>query len=259
MKRCFSQLYALFIQFICVMVVSSPVMARDVSIVSFEFSPLYYATDQGGYSGLIGETLKRICAKSKLKCSIKFLPIARAYKEYEEGLHDVLLTGKGHERFEHITDLTVFDWPWNPGIYSKKKLKDFPKKEQDLFGYSLIMIIGWQSAYKPFPNLKEHVENGRIKLWQPNDIISAINMLNRDRGDFLWGGDIEFQYYLKKMGMLDGRFNFKSMVSTPLTLNIRKGIEGQQALIDDLNAGYWELKGNGLLDKSNILMGAQLK
>lgn len=63
-----------------------------VSILSFPIPPLLHATEDGEFSGTMGETVKALCVEQFLDCRFTVLPLARAYMRLKNGQDDALIT-----------------------------------------------------------------------------------------------------------------------------------------------------------------------
>lgn len=224
----------------------------DVHLGTFESPPLYYTSAKGNFSGPLGETVKALCRASRLKCKITIFPVARAYRNIEVGETQVLLTGK-YDRFNECCFSSQWEYPWKAGLFSLLPVEQIPKNEQELIGASLIMVRGWQSIYRMFPNLERLAGGQSVALYTASSDDNAIEMLYRERAKYLWGGD----YYLWKMdnmGLKD-KFHYRPLLTIPVVLWVSKK---EPEIIKRLNYGYQQLLEEKQLGEKQLLLPALL-
>lgn len=224
----------------------------DVHLGTFESPPLYYTSTKGNFSGALGETVKALCRESRLNCTITMFPVARAYHNIEVGETQVLLTGK-YDRFKECCISSLWEYPWKAGLFSRLPMDEIPKNERELVGSSLIMVRGWQSIYRTFPNLERLAGGNTVSVYTASNDDNAIEMLHRQRAQFLWGGD-NYLWKMENMG-LGGEFNYRPLLTVPVVLWISKK---EPEIIKRFNYGYKQLLDAQQLGDKQLLLPAIL-
>ncbi|MCP4275285.1 MAG: hypothetical protein GY779_02900, partial [Gammaproteobacteria bacterium] len=187
----------------------------EVNFAVFDYPPLYHATKDGGFSGILGETFKALCDRANLTCHFHMLPVSRAYKSLLVGHNQILISGK-HPKFEKCCTATQWSYPWTSGIFSKRPLAEIPTHGEELIGKSLIVLRGWIAPYVFEPSLDAMASGKQVALYKAASNYSAIRMLQSDRAQFLYGAT-EFRWYFDKMG-LNEVINFQQIRTMPLVL-----------------------------------------
>lgn len=224
----------------------------DVHLGTFESPPLYYTSVKGNFSGPLGETVKALCRASRLNCKITIFPVARAYRNIEVGETQVLLTGK-YDRFNECCAATAWEYPWKAGLFSALPADQIPENEEELVGTSLIMVRGWQSIYRIFPNLERLATDNLVTVYTAPSDDHGIEMLHHKRATFLWGGD----YYLWKMsnkGFRD-QFHYRPLLTVPVVLWVSKK---EPEILKRLDYGYKQLLEANQLGEKQLLLPALL-
>ncbi len=218
-----------------------------VDIAMFEYPPLYHTSKSGKISGLIGETLKQICAEAALDCRFQMRPVSRAYMELERGEVQALVT-VNFERFDACCLESRWQYPWRSGLYSKRPTSKVPTHIDGFAGEGLIVVQGWQSPYSYFDDLEGAERRGDVQVHRANSSLAALRMLDRDRAGYLWGGE-EFQWFIQQMA-LEG-LHFKPLLHKLMVLWVSKE---SPEIAKRFDLGYQRLKEKGWLDSNNILV-----
>jgi len=223
-----------------------------INIAFFEYPPLGHLARSGHLSGIAVETVREICFQAGLNCYFRLLPVARVYRSVVSGDAQVIMTGS-HPSFDACCRLAQWQYPWSAGIYSRAPESMIAETEDELKYHKMIIIRGWRSNFRYFPNLQSLSDNGLVKLSVAQDSLGAIRMLQRDRAEYMWGGD-SFHWYLQKLGLED-EFNFKPLISIPLGLWVDKD---RPDILQALNRGFKKMKDKGLLNASHQRLNDEL-
>ncbi len=218
-----------------------------VNFAVFDYPPLYHATENGGFSGILGETFKALCNRANLDCHFHMLPVSRAYKSLLVGHNQVLISGK-HPKFEKCCTATQWSYPWTSGIFSKRPLAEIPTHREELIGKSLIVLRGWIAPYVFEPSLDAMASGKQVTLYKAASNYSAIRMLQSDRAQFLYGAT-EFRWYFDKMG-LNEVINFQQIRTMPLVLWVSTE---RVDILRRLDYAFRALKEEGILSERNVL------
>lgn len=238
------------------MLISSFSKAGDdgvITIGSFPFPPLLHLSQEGLFSGTMGETVKRLCTEAKLKCRFRVVPLSRAYNELRNGKIDALIT----------LDLGQFDdcclrsqWrsPWSAGLFSTLPFSEIPSDPQKMLGKNLIVVNGMRTPYSFMPDLDQWQQEKLINLSVGWDITIATKMFVRNRAEFLWGGE-DFKWYINKhdSGM---EYNFKPLMQKDVVVWIRKN---KSKALTQLDTAFKRLEKNSLLNEKLLLNDALMK
>lgn len=218
-----------------------------LEIAVFEYPPLYHTSVSRNFSGVIGETIKQICLESGLDCHFRMRPVSRAYLELEKGMAQALITVK-FDRFKGCCVESEWSYPWRSGLFSKRSVDEIPTGLVELTGKSLILIEGWQSPYTFFPTLTDAENDARVTIHRANSSTSALRMLQKNRGLFLWGGE-EFFWHLQQLNMKN--VNFMPLLEVPMVVWFSRE-DGD--IRRRFNTGFRKLQSKGLLDGKNVLI-----
>lgn len=218
-----------------------------VDIAVFEYPPLYHTAKSGKFSGLIGETLKQICAEADLDCRFQMRPVSRAYAELERAEVQGLVT-VNFKRFKTCCFESKWQYPWKSGLYSKLPVSIIPSNLAGMAGDGVIIVQGWQSPYSYFDDLEGAERRGDLQVHRANSSIAALRMLDRDRAVYLWGGG-EFQWYIQQKAIAG--LHFKPLMNKPMVLWVTKE---SPEIAKRFDSGYQSLQAKGLLDTNNLLI-----
>ena len=236
-------------------------MRATVYIGSLDFPPLAHVGTEGRISGRAVETVRRLCELANMQCRFRIFSAARAYSNFEQGALDVLITAD-YPRFLACCTLSQWKFRINTGIFSIQAHKNVPDSETSLLGQKIIMIRGWQSPYKVFPNLDSLVERKAVRVAYSNSIVSSIKMHKMGRAPLLWGSDT-FAWYYDKLGIDAANYKFQLLSSIPAGLwvhkngSLRKQTANQELLLR-FNRAYQKLKAQNELTDDNFLVPSSM-
>lgn len=216
----------------------------------YEYPPLYHTSDQGEFSGTLGETLKHICITAGLSCQTQMYPIARAYKLTTTGQTDATLSAR-HPRFDECCIASDWSYPWSAGFFTLKENPQIqPYSEQEFTGQSIVIVRGWRSQYRFLPNFDQLVADKKIQVFYANSNYSAIQMLNYGRADLLWGS-VDFLWYINKLKLND-RIQYSERLQIPIVLWMNKQASPS---LERFNSAFKKIQLSGQLDEQNLLRG----
>lgn len=246
--------YRSLISGVLLVLISTIATAKDddvITIGSFPFPPLLHLSEDGSFSGTMGETVKRLCAEAKLNCQFRVAPLSRTYNELRNGKIDALIT-LDLDQFEECCIRSQWRSPWSAGLFSFLPELDIPTDAQSMLGKSLIVVSGMRSPYGFLPKLDQWSEDKRINLSVGWDITTATKMFVRHRAEFLWGGE-DFKWYINKHkpGV---EYNFKPLMHKDVVVWVRKG---KSESLSRLDSALQRMKQQGLLNQK-VLLNEQL-
>lgn len=228
------------------------VMAADgaplkATVLSMAFPPILHATQAGGFSGTMGETVKALCESGGLDCDFEIVPLSRAYTMLREGEADALITINVQQL---NACCTPSDWqsPWTAGFFSNRGEAAIPAGPADLDGRSLIVVLGMKSPYEFAGDLDARAGDGRLTLYRAPHILSSVKMFLADRADLLWGGE-DFKWYIEKLSPGFG-YTFKPLVKKDVVVWVRKD---RPEVLSRLNQGLIKLQARQALGSDNLL------
>jgi len=228
-----------------------------VSIAAFDFPPMAHRAANGAVSGRAVETVREFCEASNMQCEILFYPAARAYREFESGGVDALLSGKVG-RLEQCCSFADWYYPFRAGFIADRPVDDIPETEEELHVERIVMIGGWRSAYSYFPNLAELETANKVQITQSNSIVAAINMYESDRVTLFWGSDA-FDWHFNKLSLSNDKRNFRALMSFPAGMFVTRLRENHDEILHRFNQVFKTYKDLGNLDEDNILIPDLLK
>ncbi len=233
--------------------VSSGCWASDVSdnrltVVSFPFPPLLHASSTGEFSGTMGETVKLICERAKIKCFFKVVPLTRAHQEVINGVSDALITIK-LDKFKDCCLSSQWEAPWSAGFFAKKNVKSIPHTPKEILGSSLIIVNGMRSPYLFMPQLETWSEQNKIHLFKAPNIANATKMFILNRAPLLWGSD-DFNWYFSKFGVTEKQ-TFVPLLTRSVVLWVNKR---KMPLLKRFDQAFHEIQQESLLTPQGILI-----
>jgi len=226
---------------------------KTLIIASFPFPPLLHATQDGNFSGTMGETVKMMCEEAKLRCIFKVVPLKRAHHELESGSVDALITIKV-DRFHTCCRPSKWSSPWAAGFFANDQIDIVPTKPNEVKGHSIILVQGMQSPYLFMPDLEQWEDQQEIRVSRASSIAAATRMFNVKRAPLLWGSD-DFNWYFEKINSTVER-TFTPLLVKPVVVWVRNS---KSALLDKLNQAYQRMQFKSLLNEKNLLIPSLMK
>ena len=226
----------------------------EVSLAAVDFAPSTHIGKNGRFSGRKGETIRMLCQIGRMDCTFRVYPANGAYAGFERGRHDALLTSE-HKRFEDCCTFSSYQTPWTVGIIAAKG-SIIPTNEAELIGSNIIMVRGWQSPYKAFPNLDDLIATGQVKVTNSDSIVSSIKMFQKGRAPLLWGSDV-FDWHFNHLKIDKSDLKFKELVSIPSGIWVSKASLNHDEILNRIDFAVKTLTDQGSLE-NNILKPALL-
>lgn len=231
----------------------APVIATEanspivLTIDSFAFPPILHLSENGEFSGTMGETVKMLCETGGIVCKFEVVPLKRAYKHIRSGDVDAVVTIDVQQLNDCCTPST-WSSPWTAGFFSSKGKGVIPKAPPDLEGKELIVVAGMKSPYLFAEDLDEMAAEKHVRLFKPRDIMSAVQMFLKDRAPLMWGGD-DFKWYIDKLDP-EADYIFEPVVELPVVVWVRKD---KPDVLKTLNEAFAKLKAQNLLNANKLL------
>ncbi len=226
---------------------------KTVRIVSFSFPPILHYSEEGEFSGTMGETVKMLCEASELDCGFDVVPLKRAYDQLKSGTADALIT----INVGQLKDCCIpSEWssPWTAGFFSSNGEGAIPTSEEELIGKKIITVIGMKSPYAFAKNLDQMSADDLVSVLKAPRILSAVKMFLSGRAPLLWGGE-DFKWYIGKLDS-DAQYVFKPLFKKPVVVWVRKD---KPEILRRLNHAFSDLRKNGSLGDGNLLNPSLMK
>ena len=170
----------------------------DVIVGVNDGYPVYYYDSKSKKAlGPMVESFKAICREANLNCTFRSLPKKRLENELIKGnIHfgSVINSPAQVKLLKNSVIFTSFNMPASIGIYSTLPVDKISDKTEDYYGKSIICVLGWSLSV--LPSVWEAKKQGKIKIYQPTTIESAVKMLVQGRAPFLYANKPKMDVYL---------------------------------------------------------------
>lgn len=219
-----------------------------ITIDSFSFPPILHMSENGEFSGTMGETVKMLCETGGITCEFAIAPLKRVYQNVRSGEVDAMVT----INVGQLTECCMpSDWaaPWTAGFFSSQSQRAIPEKPEDLIGEELIVVAGMRSPYLFAENLDQMAEDELLTLYKPRNILSAVRMWLKGRAPLMWGGE-DFEWYINKINPM-AEYTFEPIIELPVVIWVNKS---KPEVLDILNQAFKKLTQQKLLDENNLII-----
>ena len=170
--------------FFCIILLNAqPLAARPLAVGVTHLPPFYVVEPDGRVSGVLADLIKRTLNDAKIPYLVESYPPKRLYENVVAGVTEVTV-GIKVGLFSEIPRVIYSQWPVASielKVYALKSTP-LPKKTEDLFGFSVGLIRGFQ--YGDRRALLNTPENGPFLL-DLNTHENALSMLLSGRIDYL--------------------------------------------------------------------------
>ncbi|AGI22601.1 hypothetical protein H681_03595 [Pseudomonas sp. ATCC 13867] len=216
-----------------------PLPVLDVGY--YEFPPYTYTAPDGSTRGSGAEMVRRILLKAGYRARFRSLPSARLYLGLQDGSVQLWAGAPGKpelvgstlecERTLGHADLNLYRLPSH----------DAPQLPQGLAGSRIILISGY-SYWKPITDMLDD-PHLKLELHRTSTHVAALQMLDRQRGDYLIDYQAPVEQARRELGMAP--LAFDRLYSVPTKLIVSRRAPHAEALRAQLDRAYDELKAAG--------------
>jgi len=182
------------------LVLTTPVVAKDLSIIGQEYPPFNW-NEGGEVKGGMVEVMKKACERLKYNCRFSLVPLARAMQMLEEGSTDgvmSLVPTPDRTRFSNFSPTIVVSNLSYFGVKGKVKKLDNLK---DLEGWTVGTVRG-SASFKLAVEHQRQIKN--MNLVEENNNETVIKKLQGDRygaKGAIIGGDAVLSYEARKVNL----------------------------------------------------------
>ena len=212
-----------------------------IQVGFYEFPPYSYCDDQGRPQGPALRLTQRLLQQAGYQAHIRAYPSARLYSELQDGGVHIWPGAPGKpELAEHTLESRTQLGEAVLNLYFRRDTL-LPRIPDDLYGRGLILISG----YSYWPSVNRLIDDPALDIRQhrTGSHVSALEMLQRGRGDFLLDYQDPVEQARVELGVPE--LPFVQLHRLPLKLIISRHAPGAEALRDALDRAYLELRAAG--------------
>lgn len=216
-----------------------PLPVLDVGY--YEFPPYTYTAPDGSTRGSGADLVRRILLKAGYRANFRSLPSARLYLGLQDGSVQLWAGAPGKpelvgstlecERTLGHVDLNLYRLPSHAA----------PRLPQGLTGSRIILISGY-SYWKPITDLLDD-PHLKLELHRTSTHVAALQMLERDRGDYLIDYQAPVEQARQELNMAP--LAFDTLYSVPTKLIVSRHAPDAERLREQLDHAYDELQAAG--------------
>lgn len=224
--------------------ISKPI---DVIVGVNDGYPVYYYDAKSRKAlGPMVESFKAICKQAGLNCIFKSLPKKRLEKELIDGnIHfgSVINSPAQVKLLKNSVTFTTFNMPASLGIYSTLPVGQISAKTEDYYGKPIICVLGWSLSV--LPGVWDAEKEGKIKIYKPTTIKSAVQMLVQGRAHYLYANKPKMDVYLNK----DDKVYFREFKSLNQTFALSKHSHNAGEIKEKVDQAVDALFASGKIDR----------
>ncbi|MGF1740568.1 transporter substrate-binding domain-containing protein [Vibrio profundum] len=172
-----------------------------VSVAVTDGFPIYYYDDNSQtFKGPMIDSFRMICREAKFNCEFKRLPKKRLEQDFISGKIDVgsVINSETQAKLLKGTAyFSTFTMPSSAGIYSTLPKDQIPNSLAGYYGQSIISVRGWSLSI--LPGIWEAEKAGKLTIYTPTGIESAVRMLLQDRAKFLYANKEKMDVYFNQI------------------------------------------------------------
>ncbi len=207
----------------------------NVSIA--ELFPLAFKENSNRQSGILVDITNELSTETKLPLKSRIKPYKRTLKEASQGLTDLVYTTKNNNYPELIPISKVYDLRLT--LLNKKSTVSYIHIENPKIG----ILRGSQVA-------RANIKFKAAEIFEFNDYSQGIEMLLRDRFQYIIGSDLILHYHLSQTPKLKDLITFPgSIISSNEIWLFISGKSQHKDNIDVLREGLNTLKNKGVIMK----------
>ncbi len=214
---------------------------RPVTVGYYEFPPYSWTGEDGQPRGSVLSLTERLLRHAGYRGVYRSFPGARLYAGLQDGSVQLWPGAGGKtELVGHTLEARNHFGEINLALYHRKDTPK-PKIPDDLIGHGIILISGY-SYWKAVNDLLDDPSLALI-THRTSTHQAALEMLQRQRGDFLIDYQQPVEQVLKSLGAEP--LPFTVLHSLQLRFVASRHVEGSAALLDALDHAYDELQAAG--------------
>lgn len=212
-----------------------------VQVAFYEFPPYSYSDGQGRPQGAILRLTERLLEHAGYQAVVRSYPSARLYSGLRDGSVQVWPGAPGKpELAAHTLETRTQLGEIVLNLYFRRDTL-LPRIPEDLQGRGVILISGY--SYWPQTNALVSDPALAIQFHRTGSHAAALEMLQRQRGDFLLDYQTPVEQARRRLGMAE--LPFVQLQRLPLKLIVSRHAPGAEALRDALDRAYEELSAAG--------------
>lgn len=220
---------------------ADPVPQRILNIGYYEFAPAIYTDAHSTARGELAELTRRVARQAGYGVRFRPLPSARLYAALENGSIDLWPGARGKpELAAHTLEGRHTLSQINLNLYHRTGTPA-PRIPQDLAGRSLILIGG----YSYWPNVNALLDDPQLnlRLLRTSNHLSAVEMLRRNRGDFLLDYQIPVEQARQRLQM--DALPYQRLAQVPIHFIVSRHARDAEAVVTALDEAYEALRTAG--------------
>lgn len=212
-----------------------------VQVGFYEFPPYSYSDSQGRPQGAILRLTRRLLEHAGYRAELRSYPGARLYSGLQDGSVHLWPGAPGKpELAEHTLETRTKLGEIVLNLYFRRDTL-LPRIPEDLQGRGVILISGY-TYWQPTNALLDDPALA-IRQHRTGSHTSALEMLQRRRGDFLLDYQMPVEQARRQLGMAE--LPFVQLQRVPLKLIVSRHAPGAETLRDALDCAYQELQAAG--------------
>jgi len=220
---------------------AEPTAPRILNVGYYEFAPAIYTDAHGTARGELAELTRRVARQAGYGVRFRALPSARLYGALEKGSIDLWPGAQGKpELAAHTLEGRHMLSQINLNLYHRAGTPA-PRIPEDLAGKSLILIGG----YSYWPNINALLDDPGLDLrvLRTSNHLSALEMLRRNRGDYLLDYQIPVEQARQRLQMEE--LPYQRLTQVPIHFIVSRHARGAEAIVTGLDAAYETLRDAG--------------
>ncbi|WP_299197142.1 transporter substrate-binding domain-containing protein [uncultured Amphritea sp.] len=216
---------------------------NQVKLYTVEFPPYTIIGPQNAISGIDVEVVKAAFAAVGIEATISEAPWKRIVKNMEHGkIAGTLSCAKNPTREAFM----LFSDPTSENNRVAITAKDFDTRKlikfADLHHYQVISVTEW--------GVEQQLTQHDVNHSTTPDVDSGIRSVVYRNVDVFYSGELTTLYHARELGLQNKikSHRLNDIKSTPLHLCLSKQYPGNEALLDQFNAGLNKIKTSGEFD-----------
>ncbi|EWC38994.1 hypothetical protein B597_022500 [Stutzerimonas stutzeri KOS6] len=217
---------------------ADPVPQRILNVGYYEFAPAIYTDPHGTARGELAELTRRVARQAGYGVRFRALPGARLYAALENGSIDVWPGAQGKPELAiHTLEGRHMLSQISLNLYRRTGTPE-PRIPEDLAGKSLILIGG----YSYWPNVNALLDDRELglRLLRTSNHLSALEMLRRNRGDYLLDYRIPVEQARQRLQMEE--LPYQRLVQVPIHFIVSRHTSDAEAIVTALDDAYETLR-----------------
>lgn len=219
-------------------VLANPVSQRVLNVGYYEFAPAIYTDAHGMARGELAELTRRVARQAGYGVRFRGLPGARLYAALENGSIDLWPGAQGKpELATHTLEGRHTLSQINLNLY-RLAGTPAPRLPDDLAGKSLILIGGY--SYWPKVNALLDDPGLDLRLLRTSNHLSALEMLQRNRGDYLLDYQIPVEQARQRLRM--EALPYQRLAQVPIHFIVSRHARDAATIVTALDDAYEALR-----------------